>query len=56
MAFSYVFRPRVVTVVKNPAYPVAVQQLNNEKKMPDGIQNKAKEISGQHREIGFSVH
>lgn len=30
--------PRVVTVDKNPGYPVAIQQLKNEKKMPEGIQ------------------
>jgi IS6 family transposase len=38
LAFSYVSRPRVITVDKNPAYPVAIQQLKNEKKMPEGIQ------------------
>ncbi len=38
MAFSHVTRPRVITVDKNPAYPVSIQQLKNEKKMPEGIQ------------------
>ncbi|PGD30490.1 IS6 family transposase, partial [Bacillus pseudomycoides] len=30
--------PRVVTVDKNPAYPIAVEELRKEKKMPLGIQ------------------
>jgi IS6 family transposase len=38
LAFSYVSKPRVITVDKNPAYPVAIQQLKNGKKMPEGIQ------------------
>ncbi len=38
LAFSYIARPRVITVDKNLAYPVAIQQLKNEKKMPEGIQ------------------
>ncbi|USK34542.1 IS6 family transposase [Bacillus sp. F19] len=38
LAFSYVAKPRVITVDKNPAYPVAIQQLKNEKKMLEGIQ------------------
>ena len=38
MAFSYVSQPRVITVDKNPAYPVAIQQLKNEKEMLEGIQ------------------
>jgi transposase-like protein len=37
LAVSYVARPRVITVDKNPTYPVAIQQLKNEKKMPEGI-------------------
>ncbi|MGX1459932.1 transposase, IS6 family [Bacillus thuringiensis] len=30
--------PRVITVDKNPAYPVAIEKLKEEKKMPEGIQ------------------
>ncbi|MDM5460173.1 Integrase catalytic region [Bacillus mycoides] len=36
--FSYVSKPRVITVDKNPAYPVAIQELKEEKHMPEGIQ------------------
>jgi len=38
LAFSHVFRPRVITVDKNPAYPIAIQELKKEKQMPEGIQ------------------
>jgi transposase, IS6 family len=38
LAFSYVSRPRVITVDKNPAYPIAIEELKEEKKMPEGIQ------------------
>ena len=34
----HVSKPRVITVDKNPAYPVAIQQLKQEKKIPEGIQ------------------
>ncbi|CAI8818601.1 hypothetical protein EMIT019CA3_230021 [Bacillus pseudomycoides] len=37
MAFSYISKPRVITVDKNPAYPVAIQALKEEKHMPEGI-------------------
>ncbi|PHC80873.1 IS6 family transposase [Bacillus pseudomycoides] len=37
LAFSYVSKPRVITVDKNPAYPVAIQALKEEKHMPEGI-------------------
>lgn len=30
--------PRVITVDKNPAYPVAIQELQEEKSMPSGTQ------------------
>ncbi|RAS77555.1 IS6 family transposase [Priestia endophytica] len=33
----HVSKPRVVTVDKNPAYPVAMEELKKEKKMPLGI-------------------
>ncbi|PFH73732.1 IS6 family transposase [Bacillus nitratireducens] len=38
LAFSYVSKLRVITVDKNPAYPVAIQELKEEKHMPEGIQ------------------
>ncbi|MBT2258907.1 IS6 family transposase [Priestia megaterium] len=34
----HVSKPRLITIDKNPAYPVAIQQLTDEKKMPEGIQ------------------
>ena len=34
----HISEPRVVTVDKNPAYPIAVEELRKEKKMPLGIQ------------------
>ncbi|EJR29535.1 MULTISPECIES: IS6 family transposase [Bacillus] len=34
----YVSKPRVITVDKNPAYPIAIEELKTEKKMPVGIQ------------------
>lgn len=34
----HVSKPRVITVDKNPAYPVAIEQLIDEQKMPEGIQ------------------
>ncbi|WP_348771252.1 IS6 family transposase [Priestia flexa] len=33
-----VSKPRVITVDKNPAYPMAIEELKKEKKMPVGIQ------------------
>ncbi|PFV83565.1 IS6 family transposase, partial [Bacillus thuringiensis] len=33
----HVSQPRVVTIDKNPDYPVAIEGLKNEKKMPVGI-------------------
>jgi transposase, IS6 family len=38
LAFSHVSKPRVITVDKNPAYPIAIQELKEEKRMPEGIQ------------------
>ncbi|KRF53709.1 MULTISPECIES: IS6 family transposase [Priestia] len=38
LAFSHVSKPRVITVDKNPAYPMAIQELKKEKQMPKGIQ------------------
>ena len=34
--------PRVVTVDKNPAYPIAVEELRKEKNMPSGMQLRQK--------------
>ncbi|WP_026221723.1 IS6 family transposase [Bacillus sp. 37MA] len=34
----HVSKPRVITVDKNPTYPVAIQKLKKEKRMPEGIQ------------------
>ncbi|MDM5186106.1 IS6 family transposase [Bacillus sp. DX4.1] len=34
----HVSQPRVITIDKNPAYPIAIEELKNEKKMPVGIQ------------------
>ena len=44
LAFSYVSKPRLITVDKNPAYPVAIQELKEEKHMPR-YTTKASEIS-----------
>lgn len=32
----HVSQPRVITIDKNPAYPVAIEDLKNEKKLPVG--------------------
>ncbi|MED3202460.1 IS6 family transposase, partial [Bacillus toyonensis] len=37
LAFSYISRPRVITVDKKPAYLAAIQALKEEKHMPEGI-------------------
>ncbi|WP_026593263.1 IS6 family transposase [Bacillus sp. UNC437CL72CviS29] len=37
LAASHICKPRVITVDKNPAYPVAIQELKKEKRMPEGI-------------------
>jgi len=34
----HISKPRVITVDKNPAYPIAIEELKTEKKMPVGIQ------------------
>ncbi|MGG0726648.1 IS6 family transposase [Bacillus paramycoides] len=34
----HVSKPRVITVNENPAYPIAIEELKKEKKMPVGIQ------------------
>jgi transposase-like protein len=37
LAFSHVSRPRVITVDKNPAYPVAIEELKEERQVPKDI-------------------
>lgn len=34
----HVSKPRMITVDKNPAYPIAIEELKKENKMPVGIQ------------------
>ncbi|MCR8860696.1 MULTISPECIES: IS6 family transposase [Bacillus] len=38
LAASHICKPRVITVDKNPAYAVAIQELKEEKRIPEGIQ------------------
>jgi len=38
LAASHICKPRVITVDKNPVYAVAIQELKEEKRMPEGIQ------------------
>ncbi len=38
MQSFHVPKSRVITVDKNPAYPIAIEELKKEKKMPVGIQ------------------
>ncbi|WP_342048535.1 IS6 family transposase [Bacillus sp. OTU530] len=38
LASPHVSQPRVITVDKNPAYPIAIEQLKREKSIPDGMQ------------------
>ncbi|PEV94955.1 IS6 family transposase, partial [Bacillus cereus] len=33
----HVSKPRVITVDKNPAYPIAIEQLKKEKSIPGGM-------------------
>ncbi len=34
----HVSKPRVITVHKNPVYPIAIEQLKKETTIPDGVQ------------------
>lgn len=34
----HVSKPRVITVDKDPTYPIAIEQLKKEKSIPDGMQ------------------
>ncbi|NSW39550.1 IS6 family transposase [Bacillus sp. Xin1] len=38
LAAFHICKPSVITVDKNPAYPVAIQELKEEKRMPEGVQ------------------
>ncbi|MFB9759094.1 IS6 family transposase [Ectobacillus funiculus] len=38
----HVSKPRVITVDKNPAYPIAIEELRKEKNMPSGMQLRQK--------------
>jgi transposase-like protein len=38
----HVSKPRVITVDKNPAYPIAVEELRKEKNMPSGMHLRQK--------------
>lgn len=35
---NHVSKPRVITIDKNPAYPIAIEQLKKEKSIPEGMQ------------------
>lgn len=60
LAFSYVSKSCVITVDKNPAYPVAIQELKKEKHMPEGIQLRQvkylNNIGGTATILSFSNH
>ncbi|MED1568036.1 IS6 family transposase [Bacillus paramycoides] len=57
----HVSKPRVITVDKNPAYPIAIEELKTEKKMPVGIQIRQVKylnniVEQDHRFIKKRVH
>ncbi|MBT2730541.1 DDE-type integrase/transposase/recombinase [Bacillus sp. ISL-75] len=41
LAVCHSTTPRVVTVDENPAYPLAIEQLKEEKLMPEGVKMKS---------------
>ncbi|MCQ6530903.1 IS6 family transposase [Bacillus mycoides] len=54
-------KPRVITVDKNPAYPIAIEKLKKEKKMPAGIQTRQLKylnniVEQDHRFIKRRIH
>ena len=56
----HVSKPRVITVDKNPAYPIAVEELRKEKNMPSGMQLRQKKylnniVEQDHRFIKKQV-
>lgn len=61
LVFSYVSKLRVITGNKNPAYPIAIQELKEEKHMPEGIQLRQVRhlnniVEQDHRFIKKRVH
>lgn len=57
----HVSKPRVITVDKNPAYPIAIEQLKKEKSIPDGMQLRQQKylnniVEKDHRFIKKRVH
>ncbi len=56
-----VSKPRVIKVDKNPTYPVAIKELKEEKRMPEGIQIRQVRypnniVEQDHRFIKKRVH
>ena len=54
-------KPRVITVDKNPAYPIAIEELKKEKSIPDGMQLRQQKylnniVEQDHRFIKKRVH
>ena len=37
LVFAHISTPRVITVDKDPAYPISIQELKEEKQRPEGI-------------------
>ena len=57
----HVSKPRVITVDKNPAYPIAIEQLKKEKSIPDGMQLRQQKylnniVEQNHRFIKKRIH
>ena len=57
----HVSKPRVITVDKKPAYPIAIEELKKEKKIPVGIQIRQVKYSNNiveqgHRFMKKKVH
>jgi len=57
----HVSKPRVITVDKNPAYPIAIEQLKKEKSIPDGMQLRQQKylnniVEQDHRFIKKRIH
>lgn len=42
----HVSKPRVITVDKNPTYPIVIEQLKKEKSIPDGIRLRQQKYLG----------
>ncbi|PEP88978.1 DDE-type integrase/transposase/recombinase, partial [Bacillus toyonensis] len=57
----HVSKPRVITVDKNPAYPIAIEKFKKEKVMPVGIQTRQLQylnniVEQNHRCIKGRIH